>query len=80
MFNGMLGLIRNAIVDASIPDSVQVLQEVVKRQADIILTVTRERWEDIDRNTVNEHDHIQPLCDVNQYTESCKKGIFERVI
>lgn len=72
VFNGMLGQIRNAIVDASMSGSAQVLQEVVKEQANKVLTATRERWEEIDRNTANEHDHIQPHCDANQDKERCK--------
>lgn len=56
VFNGMLEQIRSAIVDASVSGSTQALKHVVKEKANDVIRITKRRWEEIDRNTREEHN------------------------
>jgi len=51
VFNGKLSSIRDAIVDASMSGSLQILQNALQEKADDVVRTTKERWEEIDRNT-----------------------------
>ena len=56
IFNGMLDEIRNAIVKASMQQSPTAIQSVVEKYANKVDNLTRERYEDIARNTRNEKE------------------------
>jgi len=56
VFNGMLDQIRDAIVKASTSESTQLLKHVVKEKANDVIRITRSRWEEIDRNILDDHN------------------------
>lgn len=49
VFNGRLSTIRDAVVDASMAGDTLHLRNTVQEQADDVVRITRERWEEINR-------------------------------
>ena len=78
VFNGMLEQIRNAIVDVSLTGLSQVLQDVVREQANNVLITIREKWEEIDRNTAKEDDALYPQCDEYNDKQECEIAVPKR--
>jgi tetratricopeptide (TPR) repeat protein len=60
IFNGMLGEIRDGIVQASLSGSVENVRSVVDTFAAKVVNATRDRWLELERNSQREQSLLQP--------------------
>ena len=74
VFNGRLAQIRDAVVQASTTGRVESIQTTVLEQAKQVLTITKRRWLQIEKNSANDsvHDLDQ---DTNAATPSPKRFV-----